>query len=65
MNWKNFHKTYKKAVLVRFPDQNGLGKYLSKTFNGLRFVLSSLILWPEGTKKLVGDHCDTFKAKQC
>lgn len=31
MNWKNFPKTYKKAVLVRFPDQRGLGKYLSQT----------------------------------
>lgn len=31
MNWEKIQKTYKKAVLIRFPNQKKMGKCLSLT----------------------------------
>lgn len=52
MNWKKFQKTYKKAVLIRFPDQKKLDKYLSLTSEQFVVCPFPLMLWPEGTKKI-------------
>lgn len=52
MHWKKFQKTYKKAVLIRFPDQKKLDKYLSLTSEQFVVCPFPLMLWPEGTKKI-------------
>lgn len=63
MHWKKFQKTYKKAVLIRFPDQKKLDKYLSLTSEQFVVCPFPLMLRPEGTKKL-GDYWETFREKQ-